>query len=272
MALDTQYPVSPFPDPVPCNLSCPDGPPSCLVGGFEAAILALEPSVYWPLEDTVTTSGVEDRSGNARNGVYDQTSRVTPQQGSLVPSDSEAQSVKLANVNYPTRSCAMDDNQPTWWNAAQVSVSICFSKISTEDRQTLFRRDWSVPSHRQIGCQSTALNSLRIEYAKTDNTWYSAVTDSMPYSLFNGELHIATFVLNLPQNVITGWIDGVKVMNKATTGALNQPPGPTYMAVGQSLFGSVAAFNGRLSHFVFGLRAWTEEEVETLHNAWGGEV
>lgn len=248
---------------------------------FDAAILALSPDVYWRMDqDPLSGAGGSclDASGNGRHGTYATVpTNLTGGQSSLVPSNPNAISVAVADQTYVEGSSGTyafaRDSKDDWWDSSIISASICF-RLNSNGNSTryLFRRDHTDPVHRQFGLRVWNDTDLRLDYAivNPDTGWRELDTVNLlnTVNIQDGNPHIATIVIDYNASRLEIWVDGVLAANSAPVEDLRIPT-DTFMAVGQARIGTGGhSINGGMSHFVFGGRAWTTQEIQDLHAAW----
>lgn len=251
------------------------------MASFEDTIIALSPDVYWRMDQTVLTgAGGEclDYSGNNRHGTYATVpDNITPNQPSLVPTDPSAISISVAEQVYidgtaSSYAFARDSRNDSWWEHPSVSASLCF-RLNTPGQASrfLFRRDHLTTINRQFGLRTWNDSELRLDYADTSSNWHELDTVNLlnTVDIQDGEPHIATVVVDNAGSRLEIWVDCQLVASSSPVDDLHVATN-AFMAVGQArISGNGHSLNGNMSHFAFGGRAWTQNEITGLHQAWG---
>lgn len=196
------------------------------------AITSIAPDLWWRLS-LASGTAIPDASGSSHTATISGTT-PTYQAGSLVPSDSSAQSLQVAGGTM-----AMQNSYSMTWSAGYVTVG-CIVKMSANPTVEAFL----------FGRNSTGTGELNggVAWAlqvKTNGTLHALVYDASfalhelgptAASIANGVAHLITMTISSTGAVL--YLDGTQV--GSWSGAYNQASAANYSALAHDTTGGIA--------------------------------
>jgi hypothetical protein len=220
--------------------------------GFWSALLALNPSVLWKLDDDVTSTVATDATGNGRHGTYP-AANVTRGHPSLIPAESGSTAARNTGNNNSWIARAAE----AWMNVGAGS----FTAMITLRRGSVGRDVMAKTESWQIWVD-TANNRLACHLTPTWTSFYSPIGSIQPNT---------TYLVALRRDAATGrasiWIDGVKVTDIAHSGTLAS--NSQQLRVFGASIASGTTFGGDLAGAAYWVgAALTDTQLADLYDEW----
>lgn len=228
---------------------------------YETTVLSDSPAAYYRMDDLTGSAVMVDKSGNGRNGIYENT--VTKEVAGLLAEGSNP-GVSFSGTGSGRASVA----HASWMNAPSFTVEIIVKPATINTAQMIIGQWGTTTSQLRFRIYTLSSGRIRADFEFADLV-SSSVVDSLPVVAVIGQSHHVVFKWDDLNKEASLYIDGVP----EKSGTLSQSLAiPTYLLAIGSNTGTTQLWNGTLDEAAFYPTALSDERIRQHYLAFEAQA